>query len=139
MLQSTKSNLAKIFTTIVVALTVFQGLIPTMPIADTTLISAIVMLLVSSLTAWGQYLSVSVSNRSLKSTLVVAIIATLGALNEFFGVIPMSESTGQWVRFAITAVTAIMNMLSSTIWPPTAQEQIAAENERKIEQQKADK
>lgn len=117
MLQSTKAKLVSIFTIVALVLTAFQGLIPMMPLSDTTLISAIVMFLVSGLTAWKQALSQDIANTALWPTIIVAIVATLGGLNDLFNVIPVADKTGQWIRFGITAITAILNILSNILWP----------------------
>jgi hypothetical protein len=120
MSTSSKSKVVNIFTLLVLALTAFQGLIPTMPLsnpATLTLVSAIVMFLVSALTAWKQALSVEIDNAGIWPTLIVAIVATIGGLNDLFQVIPFGQNTSQWVRFGITFLTMIINLASKVIWP----------------------
>lgn len=115
-----KSKITNLFTLLVVMLTAFQAVIPTMPISNAvtiTVVGAITMFLVSSLTAWKQYLSVEIDNKALAPTIVIAIIATIGALNDLFNVVHLSASAGQWVRFAITFITMGLNVASKLLWP----------------------
>lgn len=115
-----KSKLTNVFTMLVVLLTAFQGLIPTLPITNNhtiTLVSAIAMFLVSGFTAWKQYLSEEIANASLRPTLIVAIIATIGGLNDVFNVVQFSETADQWIRFAITFITMGLSLVSKILWP----------------------
>lgn len=120
MSSTTKKQLANIFTMAVVALTAFQGLIPQMPITNPTtitLVSAITMFLVTALTAWKQYVSEGISNAAINSTVIMAVLATLGGLNDLFAVFPLGATAGQWVRFGVTAITLILNIVSKVMWP----------------------
>lgn len=120
MSTSSKNQLANVFTLLVLVLTTFQGLIPTMPItnqASITLISAVTMFLVTGLTAWKQYLSGGIDNAAMTPTLIVALVATLGGLNDLFTVVPLAATTAQWIRFGVTLLTMFLNLLSKVLWP----------------------
>ena len=111
------SKLLNLFTMLVAIFTLFQGLIPSLPIPDTTVVSAIVMFLVLALTAWRQAFSQIINNAALWPTIIIAAIATIGGLNDLFDVFSISNIAGQWIRFSITALTAVLNLLSTTFWP----------------------
>ena len=111
------SKLLNLFTMLVAIFTLFQGLIPSLPIPDTTVVSAIVMFLVLALTAWRQAFSQIINNAALWPTIIIPAIATIGGLNDLFGVFSISDIAGQWIRFSITALTAVLNLLSTTFWP----------------------
>ncbi len=111
------SKLLNLFTMLVAIFTLFQGLIPSLPIPDTTVVSAIVMFLVLALTAWRQAFSQIINNAALWPTIIIAAIATIGGLNDLFDVFSISDIAGQWIRFSITALTAVLNLLSTTFWP----------------------
>ena len=122
MSTSTRSKITTLFTLLVVLLTAFQGLIPTLPISNVSVIatiSAITMFLVSGITTWKQFLSNEIDNAALKPTIIVAIIATIGGLNELFNVVHFSAVADQWVRFAITLITMFLNVASKILWPTT--------------------
>lgn len=106
-----------ILSVLAIIFTAFQGMIPSLPISDTTIVSAIVMFFVSGTTIWKQALSKEIANAALLPTIVVAIIATLGGLNDLLNVFHFSQVAGQWIRFTVTALTAILNMLSKILWP----------------------
>ena len=110
-------KLLNLFTMLVAIFTLFQGLIPSLPIPDTTVVSAIVMFLVLALTAWRQAFSRIINNAALWPTIIIAAIATIGGLNDLFDVFSISDIAGQWIRFSITALTAVLNLLSTTFWP----------------------
>lgn len=110
-------KLLNLFTMLVAIFTLFQGLIPSLPIPDTTVVSAIVMFLVLALTAWRQAFSQIINNAALWPTIIIAAIATIGGLNDLFGRFSISDIAGQWIRFSITALTAVLNLLSTTFWP----------------------
>jgi hypothetical protein len=115
------SKLINFFTLAVTVLTIIQGLLPsmsTMVAASTmTIISAVLLFLVSGLTTWKQALSTEVQNKAMIPTIIVAVVATLGGLNDMFNVIPISAVAGQWIRFVITGITAILNIASKIFWP----------------------
>ena len=98
-------------------LTLFQGLIPAMPISDTTVTSAVVMFLVSGTTIWKQALSNEIDTNAIWPTIILAIIATFGGVNDLVKVFHFSDVTGQWIRFAITFITGALNILSKVLWP----------------------
>lgn len=110
----------KLITSLVLILTALQGLIPLMPIEDGSfkvIASAAMMFLVQALTAWRQHVNSLIDVMAERFTLGMFIIAVLGGLNELFNVVPLSDVTGQWVRFGITAATAIVNLISPILWP----------------------
>lgn len=109
-----------VFTWAVVFLTAFQGMIPTLPVTNAavvTLISAIVMFLVSSLTVWKQTLSKEIKTEAILPTIAVAIVATLGGLNDFLQVFHFSDIVAQWLRFSITFITMGLNLISKMLYP----------------------
>lgn len=105
---------------LVIIFTAFQGVIGLIPIKNElviSIISALVLFLVSTLTAWQQYLSKLTDNKALIPTLILCAIALVGGLNDVFNVIPMSEIANQWVRFGITFVTMCLNLTSNLLFP----------------------
>jgi predicted anti-sigma-YlaC factor YlaD len=119
-----KARVINWFTGLGIVLTVIQGLMPDLgkllPSGTTVVISAILMFLASGVTVWKQALSTEIDNKALYPTIVVAIVATLGGLNQLFDLVKIADSTGQWIRFSITAVTMILN-LSAKIFYPTSE------------------
>lgn len=116
-------KLTNLFTFLVVILTTFQGLIPTLPANDPhviTYVSAIVMFLVSTFTALKQWASTEIANNALKSTLIVALIGIIGGANDIFDVIQFGPITDQWVRFGLTFVTMSLSLASKLLWPTPA-------------------
>lgn len=123
MSTTARKQITDLFTILVVILTTIQGLIPAMPLTNEhtiTLVSAILIFLVSGITAWKQYLSSEIDTSALKPTLFIAIVATLGGLNDLFNVVPLNDVTAQWVRFGITALTAAINLASKVLFPTPA-------------------
>lgn len=115
-----RESIVKILTVLTGIITAFQLLVPQMPFQNeetTVFVSAVLMFAVSVLTASKQYFSCDVSNKALKSTLIIALIATVGAFNELINALTIPEVLGQWLRFFITAATAILNFLSKEIFP----------------------
>jgi len=120
MSNASKSKVTTLFTLLVVFLTAFQGLIPTIPTNDAavlSVVSAVTMFLVSGLTAWKQFLSNEIDNKAVNPTILVAILATVGGLNELFDVVHISALADQWVRFGITLITMFLNVASKILWP----------------------
>jgi len=120
MSNTAKSKITTLFTLLVIFLTAFQGLIPTIPAASNSALaitSAVTMFVVSSLTIWKQYLSNEIDNKAAKPTIIVAIIATIGGANDLFDVVHFSHLADQWIRFFITLVTMFLNVASKILWP----------------------
>jgi hypothetical protein len=119
MAKSFRSKLVDIFTITVVFLTTFQGLIPTMPITDVSIIavvSAVTMFLVSAITVWKQYISDEIANKALRPTIIVAILATIAGVMDLMKVIDFNHTAGQWIRFGFTAVTMFLNLFSKLMY-----------------------
>lgn len=115
-----KNNLAAIITLLVLSLTAFQGLIPTIPIknpATLAAISAVVMFLASGLTAWKQYVSTKISNAAINATLFVFVLSLIGGFNDLFSVISFGDVANQWIRFALTFLTFVVNLASKVLYP----------------------
>ena len=119
-INKTAGKYLALISMLVIIFTAFQGVIGLMPVKNElviSIISAIVLFLVSTLTAWQQYLSKLTDNKALIPTLILCAIALVGGLNDVFNVIPMSEIANQWVRFVITFVTMILNLTSNLLFP----------------------
>ena len=115
-----KNQNVNALTLIVGIVALIQGLVPTMPIQNpqtATILSAVLMFLATALTVWKQYGSSEIRNNATTPILIVAAIAIIGGLNDLFAVIPFSDLTSQWIRFGITATTAILNFLSKVMYP----------------------
>ncbi len=120
MLPTKKERIATLLLIMVTIITGFQGFIPSIPGVNQhtqTLLSAIALYLVSALTTWRQFISQEIANNAVKATLVVAIVATVGGLNDIFNIIHFSEVADQWIRFGITFITFMLNLLSKILWP----------------------
>lgn len=120
MSNKNKSRAVNILTILVVFFTAFQTAVATMPLQNPqtiTILGAILMYLVTTLTIWKQKLSIEIQNKSLWPTIVIATIATLGGLNDVFNVIPIAEIYNVWIRWGITFVTMFLNILSKLLWP----------------------
>ena len=101
-------------------LTIFQGLIPIMPPmnpATVTMISAITLYAITSLTAWKQAISKEINNKALLLTFGAAIVVTIGGLNDLFPVFHFAEAVSQWLRFGISFIILGINMLSKILYP----------------------
>lgn len=115
-----RSEITRLFTGILVFLTVVQTAVPQMPITNPNtkaIIEAIFMFLVVGFTAWKQYLSVEIRNAAIWPTVIIAFIATLGGLNDLINIIPMSEVTSQWVRLSVSTISVMLSLFSKTFWP----------------------
>lgn len=117
-----REKIAFLLTIACAFLTMFQGLIPTpmFPVQDpatVTIISAITIYAVATLTAWKQALSKEINNKALLLTFGAAIAVTLGGLNDLFPLIHFSEVFSQWLRFGITFIIMGINILSKVLYP----------------------
>lgn len=115
------------FTFLVVTMTALQGVIPQMPVdseSTRTIISAIVMFIVVTLTAIKQYYSVEIRNGAIWPTLIVALVAVLGGANDLINVVPVNETMGQWLRFGITTMSMILAVSSKSLWPTTESKEV---------------
>lgn len=115
-----RNKIVTLLTLVTALVTAFQGVIPALPITNTstiTLISASAVFAALLLTVWKQYLSKEIANDALMPTLFVAIIASMGGLNEWLNALHFSEAVSQWLRFGITFATLALNMVSKVLWP----------------------
>ncbi len=113
-------KIAGLFFILITILTAFQGFIPSIPgINDhtITLVSAITLYLVSTLTLFRQTISDEIANAAKTATWIVVIIASIGGLNDILNIVQLSETVDQWVRFGITFTTFVLNLISKLLWP----------------------
>ena len=116
-------NLLIFCTYLVIILSAVQGFVPSMPVSNpNTLkyVSAVILCLTILATAWKQFASAEISNASLIPTLLVALTATIGGITDLAGKLPFDAHTAQWIRFGLTAFTAILNVFSSTAFSSVA-------------------
>lgn len=119
-MANSKTKLPGYLFTIAYILTAFQLVIPLIPDINEptrTLISAIVIFLVSATTIWRQYISKYIEDGAVKYTLAAALIAIIGGLNDFFNFVHFSDSVSQWIRFAITFIIMVINIISKEAFP----------------------
>lgn len=131
-MANSKTKLPGILLAIASFLTAFQLAIPLIPDineATRTLISAIVILAVTSATIWRQYISKYIQDGAIKFTLAAALIATVGGINDFFNVVHFSDSLSQWIRFVITLIIMTINALSTEAFPTYLQKMKEREQE----------
>lgn len=120
---TSNSRILRIISILVLMLTTFQFLIPEMPVTDTskiTIVSAVTMFLVTVLTYIKNWLSDAVAKSAQWATTIIVAIAVAGAVNEYLlPVIKFSSSTAQWIRFCITLLIALLNVLAKELFPNT--------------------
>ena len=116
-----KTKLVGVFTVLVLFLTTFQGVLPTLPITNQstiTIISAIVLYLSTALTIWKQLLSKQIDSNAIWPTVIVGLVATFAGLTDVLKVIPFTPFAAQLTRFIITFIVLFLNMISK-VWYST--------------------
>lgn len=117
-------------------LTALQGILPGLPPLSSSpernayflkIISAIIVFVVPVLTAWKQKASEYINDNALLLTFGAILLAIGGGLNDLFNGIDFSPVTQQWLRFAVTALSLLINFFSRKI-VPSAKETIRKEN-----------
>lgn len=131
-----KKSLINFLNYSILILTLLQGLLPGLPPLTSSpernayflkIISAVIVFVVPVLTAWKQQASEYINDNALLLTFGAILLAIAGGITDLknaFGWAPLTE---QWVRFGITALTLLINLLSRKI-VPSAKETIRKEN-----------
>lgn len=122
-MSNTKKGILAILTVLAAMVSVFQGLIPAMPVTDPEMIkiySSGALLVGTICTVWIQFYSTDIANRAVKRTLIVAIVATLVGILDFTNVIHFSTTAGQWTRFAFQLAIATLMLVSKQLFPSEA-------------------
>lgn len=122
---ATKLKWANLLTAIVAILAVLQTFLttPPFPVEWVFTMGAIVTYLTLALTTWKQYLSPDVSGSGVTVTIWIAVIATIGGLADLINIFHIPEQTSQYIRWGITVIVAILNVLSKQIFPSFMQKQ----------------
>jgi len=118
--EATKARVANIFTALVAIITAIQGTFLTNPpFSDQTIFiaGAIFTYLAMGLTIWKQYLSPDVNDTGAKVTIWVAAIATIAGLTDLVGIFHFNEKTEQYVKWFISVLVTILNILSKQLFP----------------------
>lgn len=118
--MNNSSNLSRLFTFLILMITVFQASVTAMPIADKTIISAVLLFLAIALAAAKQAVSVEVNSKNAKwATIIVLVIAIIGGINDakLIDIVHFSETTSQWLRVGVTLLVATLDQASKTFFP----------------------
>lgn len=114
-----KTRLANILTALVTIFALAQTFLTSPPFDPATIavVTAILTYAVLAATTWKQYLSPEVSTTGAWFTFWTAVAATLTGLGDLFNVFHFTPHTAQLIKWAITSVVAIINVLSKQIFP----------------------
>lgn len=118
-----KARWANILTTLSVAVVIIQTLLTNPPFTPHAIYVGGLVLTYLSLviTKWKQYLSPDVNNTGGQVTVVIAIIATVAGVLDLLQVFNIAESTSQWIKWAVTVVVTLLNVLSKQLFPSDLQ------------------
>jgi len=118
-----KSQWANILTAIASIVAIVQTFLTTPPFPSETvaIMSGVFTYIAFGCTIWKQYISPDVSNVGGQVTIYVATAATLTGLLNLFDVFHFSEDTSKWIKWGITVVVAVGNILSKQIFPSLLQ------------------
>ena len=122
---SKKARWANILTSIVATIAIVQSAITNPPFSDATifLLSSIFTYLALAGTAWKQYLSPDVSVTGQSVTIWIAVIATIAGLVDLLPAVNIPPATSQWIKWAISIIIMIINVLSKQIFPSEMQKE----------------
>lgn len=141
------SSLSRLFSFMVMLVTVLQTAITAMPLEDKTVISAVLLFLTIALTSVKQIVSVEVNSKQSRWAIgILLAVAIAGGINEA-GLIEVFKfkdaSTSQWIRVGLTFLVATLDEAAKTFFPSEESkiiEQAKQElkTDQKIERLKAD-
>lgn len=118
--EATKARIANILTAIVTIVTVIQGTFLTDPPFSQQVIftiGAVFTYLAMVLTAVKQHLSPDVNSTGVKVTLWTIGITTVAGLADLVGIFHLADGPTQYVKWTISVVVMIMNVLSKQLFP----------------------
>lgn len=114
-----KLKLSNIFTALVSIVAIIQTMITNPPFTDDQVftLGAVLTYAALVLTYAKQYFSPEVSDIARKATMWIAIIATVTGLLDLIKVFHLNDVTEQRIRWIITSVVAILNIISKQLFP----------------------
>lgn len=133
------SNVSRLFSYLVMLVTVLQASITAIPLDDKTLVSAVLLFLSLVLTSVKQIVSVEVNTKRSRWAIgILLAVAVVGGINEA-GLIDVfkfeKESTSQWIRVGLTFLVATLDDAAKTFFPSQEAKIIEqAKQELKIDQ-----
>ena len=133
MTENSKIRLANILTAVASVIAVGQTFLTTPPFSTETIfkVGAVITYISLLVTIWKQYLSPDVSNAGTRFTIYLAIAASLAGAADLLNITNFSDTTEQYIRWGITVLSAILNILSKQIFPSAEQKQTMAEAKHK--------
>lgn len=133
------SNVSRLFSYLVMLVTVLQASITAIQLDDKTLVSAVLLFLSLVLTSVKQIVSVEVNTKRSRWAIgILLAVAVVGGINEA-GLIDVfkfeKESTSQWIRVGLTFLVATLDDAAKTFFPSQEAKIIEqAKQELKIDQ-----
>lgn len=120
---SSKLRWANILTALASIIAVVQTMLTSPPFTPEQVIlwGTVFTYLTLAATSWKQYLSPEVSNTGAQVTLWMAVAITAGGLVDILGVFKFSDKTAMYVKWGITVLVAVINILSKQIFPSASQ------------------
>ena len=118
-----KTRIANILTALAFVFATVQTFLTNPPFTAGTIavVGAIMTYAVLLTTTWKQYLSPEVTNAGARVTLWIALAATLTGVLDMLNVIHFSAIASQYIKWGITVIVAIINILSKQIFPSDMQ------------------
>ena len=114
-----KAKTSNIITAVTAAAAILQTLIVNPPFSDRSVyvIGAILTYVVLVLTYVKQFLSPDVNAKAERFTIWTLVVASVAGLADLIGVFDLNEKTEAWIRWGISVVIALVNILSRTFFP----------------------
>ena len=118
-----RAKWTNILTAIATVVGVLQTTLTTPPFSVSVvfIFGAVLTYSILVLTAWKQFLSNDISDTGAHVTIIIAIIATVAGLVDLIPIFKVQPLVAQWIKWGISIVVLILNVLSKTLFPSIAQ------------------
>lgn len=126
---ATKSKIANVLTALAAVIVTVQSFLVNPPFSDHVIfvLGAVLTYLTLVVTTFKQFFSADISDRGAYLTIGILIVSTLAGGLNLLDVFNVSPVTAQWIKWGISMLALMLNILSKTLFPSMMQKEVMTE------------
>lgn len=126
---ATKSKIANALTAVAAMIVAIQSCIISPPFTThmVFVLGAVFTYLALAVTTFKQFFASDISDNAAYLTIGIVVVSTIAGGLNLLDVFEVKPVTAQWIKWGISMLTLMLNILSKTLFPSTMQKEVMTE------------